>query len=313
MIKREWFIVIFAYLAFAEVLSWAPVNDLSFCLIQPEHGGQTSNHDHQKYCPAFHTGVVAALDALDGFFERHDKAVVAGFTVVLAISTIGLWLATNRLWEAGENQRDLLERTSKEQARDMQASIDAAKEANILSRDIFISEQRPWLRWQMNPNAMLKKNGPKLTLEAFGSIQNLGKIPAFDISYTARLYSPPPDVAAINLGWAYFDQHMAEIANSEFILPYAALLPSEQIPISLNGDGVDINLLPEKFTLFLAFHGRYLFATDASASRKRSAEIGGVFMVQPRHADTLLFNKDVVLAEPTLVSVVEFHGGRRLT
>jgi hypothetical protein len=36
--------------------------------------------------------------------DDNDKAVVAAFTIVLALSTIGLWLATNKLWEAGERQ-----------------------------------------------------------------------------------------------------------------------------------------------------------------------------------------------------------------
>ena len=35
---------------------------------------------------------------------------VAGFTVVLAFSTIGLWLATNRLWRAGKDALETTER-----------------------------------------------------------------------------------------------------------------------------------------------------------------------------------------------------------
>ena len=99
--------------------------DLSLCLIQPEHGEQATDHDGNKYCPAFHVGIIAALDAIDGFLERHDKSVVGGFTIVLAISTIGLWLATNKLWAAGEKQFSFT-----------QQSID-------LARDEFIASHRP--------------------------------------------------------------------------------------------------------------------------------------------------------------------------
>ena len=104
MLKRNWTLIAFIYLAFAEALSLFPVPDLSLCLIQPEHSEQTTNHDDKKYCPAFHTGAALVIERIDSFLEHHDKSVIGGFTIVLAISTIGLWLATNKLWEAGERQ-----------------------------------------------------------------------------------------------------------------------------------------------------------------------------------------------------------------
>src|SRR5260370_41918119 len=79
MLKRNWALIAIVYLAFAEALSLAPVLDLSLCLIQPEDSQQASDDNDQKNCPAFHTGVVAALDSVDGILERHDKSVVAGF------------------------------------------------------------------------------------------------------------------------------------------------------------------------------------------------------------------------------------------
>jgi hypothetical protein len=51
MLRRDWALKTLAYLAFAEVLSLAPVSDLSLCLIQPEHGEQATDHDDKKYCP----------------------------------------------------------------------------------------------------------------------------------------------------------------------------------------------------------------------------------------------------------------------
>ena len=49
--------------------------------------------------------------------EDHEKSVVGAFTIILAISTIGLWMATNRLWEAGENQLRHLSETASVQLR----------------------------------------------------------------------------------------------------------------------------------------------------------------------------------------------------
>jgi hypothetical protein len=129
MLKRNWVLIALIYVAFAEVLSWAPVPDLSLCLIKPEHSEQSSDHDGKKYCAALHSGAAFAFEAVDSFLERHDKSVVGGFTVVLAISTIGLWLATNKLWLAGERQLELLSKTASDQSKDMQASIKAANKS----------------------------------------------------------------------------------------------------------------------------------------------------------------------------------------
>ncbi len=63
-----------------------------------------------EHC-AVHGTALAALMRVGKFFERHGDAIVAAFAIVLAMSTILLWLATRRLQqsiaalhEAGERQ-----------------------------------------------------------------------------------------------------------------------------------------------------------------------------------------------------------------
>ena len=146
LFAAKWSIAIaLVYLTLAEALSWAPVPDLALCLIQPEHGQQTADHDNKKYCPAFHTGAALVFDNVDTFLEHHDKSVVGGFTIVLAISTIGLWLATNKLWSAGERQIELLAKSSADQSRDMQASIAIAKRSAEIAEYSIVQLQRALL------------------------------------------------------------------------------------------------------------------------------------------------------------------------
>src|SRR4029077_20272117 len=76
MRKREWALLLIVYLALTELLSLHPVPDLSLCLMQSESADPSANDDDEKYCPAFHAGVVAALEAIDGMLESHDKSVV---------------------------------------------------------------------------------------------------------------------------------------------------------------------------------------------------------------------------------------------
>jgi hypothetical protein len=144
MLKRNWALIALVYLAFAEILSLGPVPDLSLCLIQPEHQ-QTAHHDEAKYCPAFHVGIIASIDALDGLLERHDKSVVGAFTIVLAISTIGLWLATISLWKAGERQLELQSKTAAAQSRDMQDSIAVAHRSADIAEKALLSVEIPYL------------------------------------------------------------------------------------------------------------------------------------------------------------------------
>src|SRR5215472_7025642 len=40
----------------------------------------------------------------DTFMEHHDKSIVASFTILLALSTIGLWWSTRKLWKATRDE-----------------------------------------------------------------------------------------------------------------------------------------------------------------------------------------------------------------
>jgi hypothetical protein len=188
MLKRNWALVAFVYLALAEVLSSVPVPDLALCLIEPEHDQQSDDHDQIKRCPAFHTGVALVIENVDTFLERHDKSVVGFFTIVLAVSTIGLWLATIALWKAGEKQFGLLSETAATQSRNMQASTSVAQSANALNRENAFADRRPWLAiTDINVTAFkLSTGGAKVDPTTVTraaiiftySIQNFGRTPA---------------------------------------------------------------------------------------------------------------------------------------
>jgi hypothetical protein len=119
MERRAIFLCFLSFLMFAEGVSLFTAGGLGPCLIEPEHSQQTTNDDEKKDCPTFFAGSLLISQRGFDWIKRddNDKAVVGGFTIVLAISTIGLWLATNKLWRAGETQRDLAEDTAERQLR----------------------------------------------------------------------------------------------------------------------------------------------------------------------------------------------------
>jgi hypothetical protein len=174
MHRRSWALISLVYLAFAEVLSWAPVSDLSLCLIQPEHNEQASDHDSKKYCPAFHVGAALAFEKADSWLERHDKSVIGAFTIVLAISTIGLWLATNKLWAAGERQIRL-----------SQYATGISASAIGVTREIGEAQVRAYVRIKQAEIYFLGDDGlPMIEITAVNS----GQSPALDFTWAPQIF-----------------------------------------------------------------------------------------------------------------------------
>jgi len=97
-------LLILCFLVIAEGLSWVTASGPSPCLITIENDDEAAYNNNQKSCPTFRVGSEILLIRLDGFIGSHEKSIIAAFTVVLACSTIGLWLSTNALWKAGERQ-----------------------------------------------------------------------------------------------------------------------------------------------------------------------------------------------------------------
>lgn len=309
-LKKYW--IVLMLVGFLIAILDSTLSTIMTCHPAPNQSGQAIQEQQENECTALRGPVLITLESIVGFLDEHGEAVAGAFTIVLAFFTAALWRSTDKLWEAGERQLAHLERVSERQAKDMQESIGAARDANVLTRDIFISEQRPWLRWSILPGGILKRNGPRLSIEINGTLQNIGRIPASNISYFGRLYVPPPKAAAIDFGQMYFMEHMRELQNSGgFSL--ATILPMEPMPMRFTPEGLEIVQLPDSFTIWLAFHARYMFAVGTAPNPRAIAEIGSIYMAQPISRVSLLFQKDQVTDAETNVSIVEFSGARLLT
>jgi hypothetical protein len=141
-----------AYFSILEILSWA-LADAPGCLISasssfidPDQNDRAGYNDNQHGCPTFFVGLLILISRADRFIEHHDKSIVAVFTVVLAISTILLWRATQHLYEAGERQLTHFEKTAERQAQETGASIAVARKAAEIGHLQFLATHRPRLR-----------------------------------------------------------------------------------------------------------------------------------------------------------------------
>jgi hypothetical protein len=117
-----------------EPVSWM-TSQVPPCMVNPEN---YSNYyaEHQE-CPTFHVFLIKFTTAI---LEKlgDPNWVIAIFTVVLASSTIGLWIATKGLYDTGEKQIAV----AKESADAAKAAADAAS----LSARAAIALQLPIIR-----------------------------------------------------------------------------------------------------------------------------------------------------------------------
>ena len=99
-----WRVLVFVliWLVFECTISW-----LAFC--HPNYEQSAYYQIHHEYC-AFKGPLLGAISWGWGrmvvILHERDKEIVAAFTIILAFSTIGLWLATNRLWKLANGRSD---------------------------------------------------------------------------------------------------------------------------------------------------------------------------------------------------------------
>lgn len=120
------------WLLFAAIMGFALGGSFAWKIMYTPPSQHASNNQEVEQ-PAEHH------DHKNGFWEKASDDPVAyftlwlvGFTGVLAVSTIGLWIVT---WRASASQ-----------ARDMQESIAAAKDSADIARTSLISTQRAYVR-----------------------------------------------------------------------------------------------------------------------------------------------------------------------
>jgi hypothetical protein len=232
MERRLFFLCLLSFLLFAEAVSWLTAGGLGPCLIKPEHGQQSANDNEHKDCPTFFTGSLIVFER--GFdwvkHDDNDKAVVAGFTIVLAISTIGLWFATNALWRAGEKQFGLLSETAASQSRDMQESIRVSTEyarAAVLAAEVaekqLILADRPWIDFHVATTGDLKFFEDKCEIGLEISVRNVGRTPAFKVKYSLEM------LGSFNAASGRHRQLIARAKDTQLSSSGATIFPNEKV------------------------------------------------------------------------------------
>ncbi|WLA78498.1 hypothetical protein [Bradyrhizobium elkanii] len=249
--------------------------------------------------PTLKTAEERTQEAEDREEKKESDRALVRWTFALFAATVGLILATGVLGYFGLQQS----RDMKDSIRVARASAVAAHRSNLITRRHFVAEQRPWLKWKIDEFGLLERQGDKLFIDVSGEIQNVGKTPAIGIEYFGKLYSPGKD-PPINVGWAYFDEHLRSLT-----VPRLTLLPGETEPIRFKPHPLNYKLpmvWRGEHDLWLAFHAVYRISPEAVA------EIGGVYEI----GTTGNFQgerRNGVEIRREIIQLKEFNAGRRVT
>ncbi|MET4368426.1 hypothetical protein ABIA99_001105 [Bradyrhizobium sp. LB12.1] len=147
----------------AAILGWQAAN------------APTDAEKQECYEAARHAGHKS--EECKSLWEKTTSDPVAFFTLVLAISTIGFWVATIFLYRAGERQFRHARRSSASQARDMQASITAAQraaEASMISAQSSKGAIRGVIAIKNFQGGWNENNGRIEGYGVSGNIENVG-------------------------------------------------------------------------------------------------------------------------------------------
>jgi hypothetical protein len=239
------------------------------------------------------------------FFNFYGAAITAIATIAIAGFTYTLKRSTDRLWESGEKQIIV----TKESADAAKSAANTAAEGNVLTREIFIAEQRPWLLWRFPPTSSIIKIGEQINVRITAEIENIGKTPALNVTYFDKLYFTGKDEAIMAQGISFYAENLRQALQYQFSL--AHILPTEKIPISFSPHGIKIASLPSdrEFVLCLAFHAKYEF----SGRLRQVAEIGAVYSLYPVGAEKITFNASDFRQTHKSITLQEFSGVRRIT
>ena len=168
--------------------AWIVAGSKSFQSCMQEEQHKSAIEDAVKGPTQFFAAISAHKDCAGHFVEENGEGIIASFSIILAISTIGLWLAANRLWAAGEKQFALLSETAAAQSRDMQASIAASTAAVEIATQTFLAEHGTWLKVYPTIVGPIRFTGGKIRMEITIQAENIGKNPAIAVRLGCRIF-----------------------------------------------------------------------------------------------------------------------------
>ena len=143
----------------------------------------------QEYVANLYGSLLGYRLCIGDVVHANGNGIIAVFTVVLAIAT---WF----LWRAARDLVHEVKTTGSNQVTLAQTAVEAAIESNRLSRELFVSNERPWvLVDQVHVKSALIFDETGVHLDFDLTLRNTGKSPARNVTVEARLYPMSPSLS----------------------------------------------------------------------------------------------------------------------
>ena len=140
----------------------------------------------QEYVTNLYGSFVGYRLCVGDVVHANGNGIIAIFTVVLGIATWFLWRAARDLVQEAKT-------TGSNQLAMAKTAVDAAIESNRLSREMFVSSERPWVvvdHVQAKSALVFDETGAHLDFDI--TLKNAGKSPARNVTVEAKLYPKSP-------------------------------------------------------------------------------------------------------------------------
>lgn len=125
--------------------------------------------------------------------NAYNGVITALATIAIALFTLFLKRSTDRLWDAGERQIDLLRESGEAQSRDMRDSIEAVKEANNVAERALIAGQRPWVHAHVAIDGDMKFDDQgNASVPLLFILKNIGRSPATGVRVNTFIFLDSP-------------------------------------------------------------------------------------------------------------------------
>jgi len=238
-IKRYWPAIILS-LALLLILD-GTISSLETC--HPPPNGPSTGQNSNENCTVLQGPLASFVIGLGHFFDTHDKGIVAAFTVILAISTILLWLATLNLYGVGKDQIATSRKIAALQARQTQRSIREAirtAKAAEKSADAAVAVERACLYVVINHNfegvvrsALTWENTPTVDQKVIAATES----PMATVKF--RNYGKTPAIVGeVELGFIYSETVPNDLVYHSRVVKeniIASDQVTEDFPLQMNG------------------------------------------------------------------------------
>jgi hypothetical protein len=134
-----------------------------------------------------------ALHEIGVALNDYNGLITAAATVFIAWFTLTLRRSTDKLWDAGNEQRLSAEGIAKRQSEEMQKSIAVANRAATVAENALIASDRAWISISAKTIGSLTFDDEVVSLNVQFEMTNVGKSPATHVELFAML---SPDIIA---------------------------------------------------------------------------------------------------------------------